>query len=233
MNNTKDNFIPWTTYFWVTFQNNTLHITNNTKEALLKKKNNKPDTDLEEIFKQIKQLATDNPKNTYCIEKNDHIKEHIIKEKLTNNYPENILLPGQWLYEIDIIQPRVIVAGGREFNDYELLYLTVKKITGSFNQGFTIISGHAKGADHLGEVWAKTNNIPFKMAPADWDNHKKIAGPIRNEFMGWYSTHLVTFWDGKSSGTKNMISIAKRENMPQRTIQYEQQTIANKHLTNK
>ena len=46
----------------------------------------------------------------------------------------------------------VIIAGSRNFNNYELLRSELDKL---FNEPFIIVSGGAKGADTLGELYAK------------------------------------------------------------------------------
>ena len=45
---------------------------------------------------------------------------------------------------------------------------------------------------------------------ANWDTFGKAAGYIRNEEMAQIGDALIAVWDGKSKGTRNMISIAKR-----------------------
>lgn len=93
---------------------------------------------------------------------------------------------------------RLIVAGSRTFNDYDLLktkldfYLKNKDVT-----EIEIVSGTAKGADKLGELYAKANHINLKLMPADWALGKS-AGYKRNEQMAKYASHCVVFWDGES-----------------------------------
>ena len=65
------------------------------------------------------------------------------------------------------------------------------------------------GADYLGEVYAKTREIQLKRCPGDGGKHGKKAGPIRNEEMAKYGTHLIAFPSQKSRGTRNMIKLAK------------------------
>lgn len=72
-----------------------------------------------------------------------------------------------------------------------------------------VVSGTAKGVDTLGEVWAKEENIPIERYPADWDQHGKAAGHIRNSQMANNAEALVAVWDGVSRGTKNMIDTAR------------------------
>lgn len=77
-----------------------------------------------------------------------------------------------------------------------------------------IVSGGAKGADSLGEQFADKNNLKLEKYPAKWDKYGKAAGPQRNAQMVKNSDGIIVFWDGKSSGTKNLIENAKKENKP-------------------
>lgn len=114
---------------------------------------------------------------------------------------------------------RCIIAGGRDFKNFELLvqkcdyYLRINKPS-------EIISGTADGADYLGERYAAIRNIPVKKFEADWKRNGRKAGPIRNQQMAEYATHLIVFWDGKSRGTKNMIEFAEKYNLQTRIIRY-------------
>jgi hypothetical protein len=116
---------------------------------------------------------------------------------------------------------RVIIAGGRDFNDYELLKDKVDYILRNRqDEDIEIVSGKARGADSLGEKYAKEKGYQIKEFPADWDTYKKRAGYIRNEEMANYASHCICFWDGQSRGTKHMIDIAKREKLNIRVIRY-------------
>lgn len=88
------------------------------------------------------------------------------------------------------------------------------------NTEIEIVSGKAKGADTLGEKWAKERGLKIKSFPADWDQFGNSAGPIRNAQMADYGTHLVAFWDGRSRGTLNMVNVAKAANLNMRVIKY-------------
>ena len=109
---------------------------------------------------------------------------------------------------------KTIIAGSRDFKDYDLLkkqvnyYRTYKGIITE------IVSGCARGADALGEQYALENGIQLKYFPADWDKHKKAAGPIRNRQMAEYADALIAVWDGSSRGTKNMIDEMHKLNKP-------------------
>lgn len=118
---------------------------------------------------------------------------------------------------------RVIVAGGREFNDYQLLKESLDIIFSNLNkEELVIISGTARGADQLGERYAMGNKIKLERFPADWNRFGKAAGSIRNRQMATEgkADAVVIFWDGKSTGTKNMLDIAKELDLQYRVINY-------------
>ena len=69
-------------------------------------------------------------------------------------------------------------------------------------------TGTAKGADSLGERYAKENGYDVKLFPPDWKKFGRKAGPLRNKQMAEYGDMLIAFWDEKSSGTRNMIENA-------------------------
>ena len=97
---------------------------------------------------------------------------------------------------------KVIVAGGRDFNNYKVLNNVLTMLSHNIDE---VVSGDATGADTLGARWAEENNIPVHHFPADWEKYGKQAGYIRNAEMGEYADALVAFWDGKSKGTGHMI----------------------------
>ena len=111
---------------------------------------------------------------------------------------------------------KIIIAGSRNFNNYEELckicdYLLKNK------KNIEIISGTAKGADMLGEKYATDKGYKIKQFPANWDKYKKAAGYIRNKEMAEYADVLIAFWDGKSKGTEHMINLAKENKLTVRT----------------
>lgn len=102
----------------------------------------------------------------------------------------------------------LIVAGGRDFHNYEWCDRAIKAILDTHPISM-IISGGANGADELAEIWCRENHFPFKVYKADWKAHGKAAGPMRNLRMATDGDVLLAFWDKKSRGTKNMIQTAR------------------------
>ena len=115
---------------------------------------------------------------------------------------------------------KVIVAGGRNFQDYALLKAKLDKILHDVNDSIEIVCGEANGADTLGKQYAIENHYRIASFPANWDKNGKAAGFIRNEEMAKYSTHCVCFWDKKSKGTKHMIDLANQYKLKLRVINY-------------
>lgn len=105
---------------------------------------------------------------------------------------------------------RVIIAGGRDFNDYNLLVETMNHLLSNVRDDITVICGKARGADTLGERYAKEHGYAIHYYPADWKRYGKAAGYIRNEKMAKNADALAAFWDGCSRGTKHMIETARK-----------------------
>lgn len=118
---------------------------------------------------------------------------------------------------------KLIIAGGRDFSDYDLLKNTLDNFLAD-KVGVSIITGGAKGADELGERYGRENYLSFVRFLANWDLYGKSAGVIRNKDMAEYASDddgcLIAFWDGKSKGTKNMIDTAKRYNLKVLVVNY-------------
>lgn len=121
------------------------------------------------------------------------------------------------------METRIIICGGRDFNDKALLKTNLDSILSEF-ENVRIVSGHARGADMLGEFYAKDNNISLSVFPAEWNKYGKSAGYRRNEEMLAFAKQakpvVIAFWDGKSRGTKHMIETSKRAGVDVRTVNY-------------
>lgn len=116
---------------------------------------------------------------------------------------------------------RIIVAGGRDFNNYTMLKDNLNHLFQNvIKEDLVIISGMARGADTLAVKYAKEKNIPLIQMPADWEAYGKSAGYKRNTEMAKIADGLVVFWDGKSKETEHMVNIAKRYGLKIRIINY-------------
>ena len=129
---------------------------------------------------------------------------------------------------------RVIIAGSREFNDFpKLMNSSIEILTGISKKRddldrIRIISGTTRGADKLGEQYAKIAGYELSKFPADWDGLGKRAGYIRNAEMAKFAVEdgnygvLIAFWDGQSRGTKHMIDLATRYGLEVHVVNYKE-----------
>lgn len=127
---------------------------------------------------------------------------------------------------------RVIIAGSRDFDDFPKLMNScidiLFKITEQHSDldKIRIVSGEARGADRLGEQYAKISGYEVSRFPADWDGLGKRAGYVRNAEMAKYAIAdgnygvLIAFWDGKSKGTKHMIDLAEKNGLEVHIVRF-------------
>ena len=112
---------------------------------------------------------------------------------------------------------RVIIAGSRNYIDeqdfMERMNSLSMKHSFWLRHATEIVSGTARGADQLGEKWARLMDLPIKEFPADWAKYGRRAGHIRNAEMAKYADGLIAFWNGVSPGTASMINLAKAEGL--------------------
>ena len=113
---------------------------------------------------------------------------------------------------------KIIIAGSRNFNDYNLLKSSCDNLLTQFTN-IEIVSGTARGADKLGERYAREKGYSIKEFPANWSLGKS-AGYIRNDEMAKYADMLIAFWDGTSKGTKHMIDLANKRGIRVEIVRY-------------
>ena len=118
---------------------------------------------------------------------------------------------------------RLIIAGSRDFNDYEFLeaqVLAFIKRHRKNNEPVEIISGGARGADRLGEKFADRFTLTKNVVPAEWDKYGKSAGYRRNQEMADIASHCIVLWDGKSRGTGHMLDLARQKKLVLEIVQF-------------
>lgn len=105
----------------------------------------------------------------------------------------------------------ILIAGSREYTNYEELKGTLKGILKGYKD-ITIISGGAKGVDRLGERYAEEMGYEIEIYLPNYEKYSRAAPIIRNESMVKKADLIICFWDGKSKGTKSTINFAKKYN---------------------
>jgi hypothetical protein len=104
---------------------------------------------------------------------------------------------------------RVLVCGGRDFDDRERLFSVMDWLHEGF-QFTALIQGEARGADRLSGQWADERGIKNLRFPANWDLHGRRAGPIRNrQMLANGKPDLVVAFPG-GAGTSDMIRQAQK-----------------------
>ncbi len=117
---------------------------------------------------------------------------------------------------------KYIIAGGRDFDN---IYIMAQALN-PFEEDITeVVSGTARGADSIGEQWARGRDIPIKRFEPNWEQYGKSAGFIRNSEMGAYADAAICFWNGKSAGTKHMIQTMKFQHKPYYVFNYQGEII--------
>lgn len=103
---------------------------------------------------------------------------------------------------------RLLVFGSRTFTDRSYVYGTLDSVHNDYPVS-VLIEGEAAGADTLAADWARSREIPIEAYPANWNEHGRAAGPIRNRQMlvEGQPELAVCFVDKSlesSKGSKNM-----------------------------
>jgi hypothetical protein len=136
---------------------------------------------------------------------------------------------------------RIVVSGSRGFDDEKVFdenlrkYLRDLGLAGNENKSrVCFISGDAKtGPDSMIQNWCEQNGYTYIRFATKWDeidmegavvkerNGRKynvLAGFWCNEEMSEVANYLITFYDGVSSGTQDMITRMTDKHNPCRVI---------------
>jgi hypothetical protein len=106
---------------------------------------------------------------------------------------------------------RLIIVGSRTFTDYQLLCHTLAP---ERHRIIEVLHGGARGADQLGFRWALKHHVRSRCFAAAWERFGKSAGIRRNQQMAQAGDVLIAFWDGRSPGTRHMISCMQQLGKP-------------------
>lgn len=129
-----------------------------------------------------------------------HLEDYIIEEV---TLPPSPMKP----------EYKVILATSRNFTDYNLLkekylyYLSEKKKTHSI----IVIRGGSWWTDYLTDTLSQDLNFITEPYEADWGKYGQETIHIFNDEITSVADALIAFWDGKSTGVKDMIEQAKQK----------------------
>lgn len=114
-----------------------------------------------------------------------------------------------------------MIAGSRELKALRYLTSVCDHVLKN-KSNVEVVSGCARGADRLGEVYAYSKGWSVKRFPADWDTHGKSAGMIRNKQMAEYAdAAIVIMVEGAGNkGSQNMVECAEKAGIPVKVYKY-------------
>jgi len=124
----------------------------------------------------------------------------------------------------------VLVCGSRGWTDRGRIRADLDDLWCLHEPGLTVIEGGAKGADRYAGVWAaekRALGCGWVRFTADWITHGKAAGIVRNrEMLAWLlkcrtmgqDILVMAYQLGDTSGTRNMIELAKAAHVPGRVV---------------
>jgi hypothetical protein len=118
---------------------------------------------------------------------------------------------------------RVLVCGGRDYSDYGAVKRELDKLArmaGMLRVVLVVIEGGARGADALAVQWCEENpgNLQHIKVRADWAEHGRRAGPIRNQRMINEENPSVVLAFPGGRGTEDMVRRAEKAGIEVRRI---------------
>lgn len=106
---------------------------------------------------------------------------------------------------------KIAVIGSRKFKNLKLVYKYIMELPADT----VMISGGAIGVDYMAELTAKSRGLKVITHLPDYINYSPLVAPlIRNQLIIEECDQVTAFWNGKSTGTINALSIAKSLNKP-------------------
>lgn len=108
----------------------------------------------------------------------------------------------------------VAIVGSRNVTDQEHVHTALDKAQRQL--GFemddvsTIITGDAKGVDHIAVQIANENDIQTTVHEANWEEFGRSAGPQRNRLIVEDADIVIAIQKDNSDGTQNTIDIANK-----------------------
>lgn len=109
------------------------------------------------------------------------------------------------------------IVGARTFSDQTLLNEKLQEFIVQYGMPTKVVSGGARGADQMGERWAKKHGIETLILCPQWrvdGKYNPRAGLDRNTDIVNACTHMVAFPSEKGRGTQDSIRKAKRLGKP-------------------
>jgi hypothetical protein len=117
----------------------------------------------------------------------------------------------------------VIVTGSRDLEDDQKVFKALEDLWYQTEGPLFVRHGDCPtGADRFASIWCgfEQGGVYEIPHPADWDQHGKAAGPIRNREMAQAGADLcLAFPLGGSRGTWNCVNECKKAGIPVKVIE--------------
>lgn len=106
---------------------------------------------------------------------------------------------------------RLLVTGARVWDDYGTVFWYLERQL-DLHPDLIVVHGDCpRGADRIAEEWCIVQGVPSEPYPAEWENHGRAAGFIRNKQMvDTNPDRAVAFVRGESRGTNNCLDYVKK-----------------------
>lgn len=120
------------------------------------------------------------------------------------------------------INVRLVIYGGRDYNDWPRFEASVRRFIMTVLAGFTvtIIEGEARGVDTMARRYAELHGHEYLPFPANWLKYGNSAGYVRNGEMMGIAHYALGFHDGSSRGTAHSNTLAMNKGIPVWVVHY-------------
>lgn len=120
---------------------------------------------------------------------------------------------------------KIAIVGSRKISAIQRIKNIFSKAQNDYEDNVVLVSGGALGIDTEAETIAKEMKIKTEIYHADWKQHGKAAGPIRNKTIVEQADMIYAMWDGKSRGTLSTINLAIEAQKPLMIVNYKRSLI--------
>lgn len=112
---------------------------------------------------------------------------------------------------------KLIIAGSRSIKDPETVREAMQQSEYNWGNIEILVNGDAEGVDEIAKDLAEEKDIDIDLHPADdyeGEGPDEMPAPlVRNEAMADEADALLAVWNGSSTGTSHMISVAEKEGL--------------------
>jgi hypothetical protein len=107
---------------------------------------------------------------------------------------------------------RILITGSRNWTDQDAVHQALADAVRDVPANRQVIVVHGgcwAGADKIADIWARQYGATPEVHYADWDRHKRAAGPLRNRHMVTLGADIcLSFIRDQSKGASHCTHIA-------------------------